>query len=350
MRNMICFAVLLGFLLCLTISATAQDKKSKKYAKASDFTVAIDAGHSYTTAGKRSAPFTREVTHKFRKQTVTVQKGEQFREHIANAAIAAQLEKILRKIGFKTVKVAWNDGNGRDDEAEVSLADRQATIRNAGATISISCHYNAIGTGAEFNNTGGVLTYIHSDPNLVRDSRALAQCLQNHLVSLYGQKDRGTPPDRLALCNCGATGCRASVIVEHAFMTCEQEAIDYFCNPEAWYNYAVANARGICDYLNVKYTGPKPTKQASKAKKGPTMGSGEPAKMKPISGELLLTEAGQTGVNVRTGPGSSYPVSQVIKDGSYSVVGISEDGKWYKLLSGLYITSSPTYVKFIEKK
>ena len=42
-------------------------------------------------------------------------------------------------------------------------------------------------------------------------------------------------------------------------------------------------------------------------------------------------------------------VDQVVFDGIYTVVGISADGQWYKLKSGLYITTGKEYVQFMEK-
>lgn len=42
-------------------------------------------------------------------------------------------------------------------------------------------------------------------------------------------------------------------------------------------------------------------------------------------------------------------VYQVVFDGVYTVVGVSADGLWYKLKSGLFLTSDKRYVQFMEK-
>ena len=42
-------------------------------------------------------------------------------------------------------------------------------------------------------------------------------------------------------------------------------------------------------------------------------------------------------------------VDQVVFDGIYTVTGISGDGQWYRLKSGLYITTGKEYVQFMEK-
>jgi uncharacterized protein YgiM (DUF1202 family) len=64
----------------------------------------------------------------------------------------------------------------------------------------------------------------------------------------------------------------------------------------------------------------------------------------PLTGTLKVIYKGSDGLNVRTGPGTNYSVSQTIKSGSFTIVGISADKNWYKLKSGLYISSNPNYV------
>ena len=43
-------------------------------------------------------------------------------------------------------------------------------------------------------------------------------------------------------------------------------------------------------------------------------------------------------------------VDQVVFDGVYTVVGISEDRAWYKLKSGLFVTTDRQYVQFMEEQ
>jgi len=51
---------------------------------------------------------------------------------------------------------------------------------------------------------------------------------------------------------------------------------------------------------------------------------------------------------VRTAPCMGDNVKQVVYDGIYTVVGISADKQWYKLKSGLFITTGKEYVQFME--
>lgn len=72
--------------------------------------------------------------------------------------------------------------------------------------------------------------------------------------------------------------------------------------------------------------------------------------IKPLSGYVKVFYKGRDGLNVRNSPCMGDNVDQVVFDGVYTVVGISEDGAWYKLKSGLYITTDRQYVQFMEKQ
>ncbi|MDD3338079.1 MAG: N-acetylmuramoyl-L-alanine amidase [Lachnospiraceae bacterium] len=70
----------------------------------------------------------------------------------------------------------------------------------------------------------------------------------------------------------------------------------------------------------------------------------------PLSGFVKVFYKGRDGLNVRKSPCMGDNVDQVIFDGVYTVVGISKDGAWYKLKSGLFITTDRQYVQFMEKE
>ena len=86
-----------------------------------------------------------------------------------------------------------------------------------------------------------------------------------------------------------------------------------------------------------------------------TAGSGEedaeqPVQaVKPLAGFAKVFYKGKDGLNVRTSPCMGDNVAQVVYDGVYTVTGISGDGKWYRLKSGLYLTTGKEYVLFLEK-
>lgn len=79
-------------------------------------------------------------------------------------------------------------------------------------------------------------------------------------------------------------------------------------------------------------------------------GSGNPNQpINPLSGFVKVFYKGKDGVNVRKSPCMGDNVDQVVFDGVYTVVGISADKLWYKLKSGLFLTSDKQYVQFMEK-
>ena len=70
--------------------------------------------------------------------------------------------------------------------------------------------------------------------------------------------------------------------------------------------------------------------------------------IQPLSGYVKVFYKGKDGLDVRKAPCMGDNVDQVVFDGIYTVVGISADGEWYKLKSGLYLTTGKEYVQFME--
>lgn len=69
--------------------------------------------------------------------------------------------------------------------------------------------------------------------------------------------------------------------------------------------------------------------------------------IKPLSGSVTIIYKGDDGLNIRNAPCAlDKYVERVEYKGTFTVVGISADEKWYKLKSGLFITTIPEYVSF----
>lgn len=81
---------------------------------------------------------------------------------------------------------------------------------------------------------------------------------------------------------------------------------------------------------------------------GSTVNGGSDQPVNPLLGYVKVFYKGKDGLNVRKAPCIGNNVDQVVVDGVYTVVGISADGLWYKLKSGLFITSDKQYVQFME--
>ena len=195
------------------------------------YLIAIDAGHGSNTAGKRTP--------------------DGYREHWINVKCANYFDIAMKRCGFRTLKVAWDDTNATDD-TDISLTARQKMIKAAGADISVSWHANAHGNGNEYTSGQGIETLIHNYASRVGDSKALANHIQSYLIKGTSQKNRGVKAAMLSMCNCKAMGTKASVLIEIGFMTnlYEQELLknDAFClecDEEA--------AQGVCAYFGVVY-------------------------------------------------------------------------------------------------
>ena len=69
-------------------------------------------------------------------------------------------------------------------------------------------------------------------------------------------------------------------------------------------------------------------------------------KVNALNGTVKVIYKGFDGLNIRKASSMLAEIDQVVKSGTFTVVGISKDEKWYKLKSGLFITSIPDYVEF----
>lgn len=70
-------------------------------------------------------------------------------------------------------------------------------------------------------------------------------------------------------------------------------------------------------------------------------------KINPLNGTVTVIYKGIDCLNIRTAPSIIAKVDHTVDKGEvFTVVGISADEKWYKLKSGLFITTIPDYVKF----
>lgn len=217
--------------------------------------IAIDAGHGYNTAGKRSPTFLKDITNTFGGHTVTVKKGESFREHVANAGVAYYLAKELERCGVDIFKSGWSGLDGTKDLADPSIVARQTAIRNAKCDYVISIHYNAFGNAKTFNNPQGCETFYHAYTYKAIGGKALATAIQAQLINTFPEQvNRGVKNSAsFGMCNSLGMNVKASCLIELAFMTNQQEAEDYFANPYAWYKYAVQIAKGICQYAGINY-------------------------------------------------------------------------------------------------
>lgn len=211
--------------------------------------IAIDAGHGTNTAGKRTPPMPIDID--FNKDgIIDVKKGDRIKEHVANVGVAYLLTKELERCGMDIFKTGFNDDNPYNDE-DTPLSTRQAMIKNAKCDYVISVHFNAYGDGESFNKAEGIGIYIHNVN--VKESKTFAEVILKHLVKGSKQVNRGVSSQALAMCNTKNMNVKGAILLELAFMTNEREAIELMGSKEYWKECAVEVAKGLCEYLGVKY-------------------------------------------------------------------------------------------------
>ncbi len=211
--------------------------------------ICVDAGHGYDTPGKRTPAMPKDIDYN-KDGVMDIKKGISFREHVANVGVAMFLTKELARCGFEIYKSGFDDENPRDD-MDISLTKRQLGIKRAGCDYSVSIHFNAYGDGTDFNSAQGIGVYIHN--NYPKDSKKFAEVVMKYLIQGTKQKNRGITSAALAMCNCLKMKTKAAILVECAFMTNLNEALNMVSNNDYWEETAVEIAKGICDYCGVTY-------------------------------------------------------------------------------------------------
>ena len=264
--------------------------------------IAVDAGHGSDTAGKRTPGG--------------------YREHWIDVACAVEVEKLLILNGFEVFRSGWDDENSKDDP-DVSLSKRQKLIKEEECDASVSIHANAYGNGSSYNSAQGVVTLIHNNDNYIRDSKKLAECIQNHLIEGTPQKNRGVARQALSMCNCPKLGVKAAVLVELAFMTNYNEA-KLLQNKEFIKEQAAEIVHGICDYYGVPFKKDVQSKDDTKT---------ETEKETVVSFKSYKAKVTASVLNYRTGPGTQYMVKGALKKGEVYTIVEEKDG-WGKLKSG----------------
>lgn len=107
----------------------------------------------------------------------------------------------------------------------------------------------------------------------------------------------------------------------------------------------------LWEQLDLNYTMDTFRSDVKKAMQGTTKSAPEPEfDVDLLNGYVKIIYEGADGVNIRKAPkfGDEY-IDSNKKSGTFTVVGITADKKFYKLKSGLYITTGEKYVKFLAR-
>lgn len=129
--------------------------------------IALDAGHGFNTAGKRTPDGIREWT--------------------LNDRVLRAFENEIKKYkGVTTVRL--DDPSGKTD---IGLTARTNKAKNNNCDVLISFHHNAY--KSVWGNHGGTETYIYRG----RNSESLGNALQKAMINALGLRNRGVKYDNM---------------------------------------------------------------------------------------------------------------------------------------------------------
>lgn len=246
--------------------------------------IALDAGHSLNTAGKRTPDGIREWTL-----------NDKVRDYVVD---------YLKEYD---VKIIYPDNNeGKTDE---SLTSRKSMYVNAKVDAAVSIHHNA-NTGS-WNNATGVETWI--DRNYTSADMKLAKCIQTKLAKYTGLKDRGIKKEDFTVIY--QNKCPA-VLTEGGFMDGRSD-YKVITSAEGQKAYARAVAEGLIEFLSLeRKTATSTTKPASSSESAKKVVAKDTAQSfsKTLAGTYKVTA--NDGLHVRTGAGVTKKSLVVLPSGT----------------------------------
>ena len=190
--------------------------------------IAIDCGHTESTAGKRS-PDSSLLEYEF------------------NRDVGRQLEAHLKRNGFDTLLIA---PTGKD-----SLTARCKKANDWKADLFISIHANAYSNGWHDANGWGIFICGKGGK-----AEQLAESIRKVSIPMLGIRDRGVKVEQFTVI---AKTNMPAVLVEHAFYTNRAEC-ELLKTPAFREKCAEADARGIVEYCKKKWI-PEPKDELEEA-------------------------------------------------------------------------------------
>ncbi|MDX8288908.1 N-acetylmuramoyl-L-alanine amidase [Metabacillus indicus] len=155
--------------------------------------ISIDAGHGYTTPGKRTV--------------------DGMREYEFNRAVANEIKTLLA--GYENVTILFTHSDSRD----VPLQERTDKANKELADVFVSIHANAFGSGTAWNDVKGIETYVHD--SRPQQALALANAVQKELFEKSKRTDRGVKAANFHVLR---ETKMTAILIECGFMTNQEEA------------------------------------------------------------------------------------------------------------------------------
>lgn len=198
--------------------------------------IMLDAGHGYSTPGKRSP--------------------NGMKEYEFTRVVASYAKQLLETYQNVTVYFAHSD------QRDIPLQERTDSANRLKVDTYVSIHANAYGT--TWNDARGIETYVY--PTKPRIALELAQKIQKHVILATGLRNRGVKTADFHVLR--ETNMDA-VLIECGFMT-NQEESNLLRSDDYRRNLADAIVKGITEQfkLSKKAIAPTPTPAPAPSKSG----------------------------------------------------------------------------------
>ena len=180
--------------------------------------ICLDAGHGKETAGKRSPDGT-------------------LLEYGFNRDVANRLKTILERYGIEVLLTC-------DDEHDVDLKTRCMYANDNKCDYFVSIHANA--HEEYWTDANGWEIYIVGKGG---KAEKLAECIRKHSIPMLGLKDRGVKVSNFTVLK---DTDMPAVLIEHGFYT-NKEEVEKLKTDEFRQKCAIADAKGILEFLNIEY-------------------------------------------------------------------------------------------------
>ena len=180
--------------------------------------ICLDAGHGKETAGKRSPDGT-------------------LLEFEFNRDVTNRLKAILESHGIEVLLTC-------DDEHDIDLKTRCMYANDNKCDYFVSIHANA--HEEYWTDANGWEIYVVGKGG---KAEKLAECIRKHSISMLGLKDRGVKVSNFTVLK---DTDMPAILIEHGFYTNKEECAKLKTD-EFRQKCAIADAKGILEFLNIEY-------------------------------------------------------------------------------------------------
>ncbi|MGM0836058.1 MAG: N-acetylmuramoyl-L-alanine amidase [Bacillota bacterium] len=199
--------------------------------------IILDAGHGFSTIGKRSP--------------------DGMREYEFNRVVAQYMKAALEQYEGVAVKFT------HDDKRDVPLVERTNTANKWGADLLVSLHANAY--QGKMGAHGGIDTFVYGT---VGHSYKIAQIVQRNLIAATGLRNRGV---KVANFHMLRETDMPAILIEHGFMDSTTDLP--FLKSDAYRKLCgETNAKSVAEYYGLKRkSAPKPAPAPPQEEEKPFM-------------------------------------------------------------------------------